>query len=139
MARPFQHKSLDAATSTGAGTVHHSKGHNTLGLFVVARNLDSANDTLTVQIEAGLEHVDEWAPIHGGAATKKGELTITELVDADGDGTYSGFMYIHAAPAPRVRARITSLTDAAGADLEVDAYVLGTNRAGTGKDYTPPV
>lgn len=145
MARPFQRQTLDAATATGAGTIHHAKGHNTVGLFVVARNLDTANDTLTVQLEAAVEDVDEWTPILDGAGTKKGELTVTEFVDDDGDGTYAAFMYIHGVPSPRLRANITAFTDASdsgttpNADLSVDAYILGTNRSGTGKDYKPPV
>lgn len=138
MSRPYRELSVDGATGTGPGEEHAGKGHVTLGLFVVASNLDSANDSLTVRLE--VEGPDgEWSPIRDKDGTVIGELTQSEFEDVDGDGTtFNSFLYVHGVPAPSVRANVTSFTDAAGGDLSVDAYVHAANNGGTGSDYLGP-
>jgi len=142
MARPFQEQSLDSAASTGPGSAYGSKGHNTLGLYVIARNLDPTNDDLTVRLEAGIEdgitESGEFATIRESGGTEECILNASDFTDISGDGTYAAFLYVHAVPAPRMRANITTFNDAANGDLSVDAYVLGTNRSGSGKDFTVP-
>lgn len=135
MSRPFRKQSHTGATTTGAGTPHAAKGHNSLGLFVVADNLDTANDTLDVELQVeGPE--GEWSPIRNESGTKVGVLTASDFTDVDGDGTqFNAMLYVHGVPAPSVRAKITALTDSAGSDLSVDTYVIGTGNGGTGHAY----
>lgn len=141
MSRPIRNESLQGSDSTGPGEGHQAKGHNSLGLFVVAENLDTANDTLDVRLEA--EGPDgEWSPLRDESGTLVGTLSVADFEDVDGDGTtYNAMLFIHGVPAPSVRANVTGFTDASDsgttpvADLSVDAYVLAANNAGTGSDY----
>lgn len=141
MSRPFRAQSHDAATSAATGEPHRTKGHNTLGLFVVARNLDSSNDTLGVRVEASpTEGQDEWATIDtkqggGGSKTTRLSMDTNDMEDTAGDGTYVGFLYAHGVPAEYVRANITDFTDNSGSDLEVDTYIVGANNGGTGHAF----
>lgn len=135
MSRPIRNLSLSGSTSAGAGEGHGAKGHNSLGLFVVAKNLDTANDTLDVRLEA--EGPDgEWSPLRDESGTLVGTLSVGDFTDVDGDGTtYNAMLFIHGVPAPRIRANITSYTDSSGSDLSVDAFVLAANNGGTGSAY----
>lgn len=139
MSRPFRAQSHDAATSAGAGESHESKGHNSLGLFVVARNLDDANDSLTVRVEGSpTGEGGEWATIdtkQGGTKTQRLTVDLNDMEDTDGDGTFVGFVYAHGVPAEYLRANITSFTDSSGGDLEVDSYIMGANNGGTGHAF----
>ena len=135
MSRPFSKQSHSGAQSTGAGEGHSAKGHNSLGLFVVAENLDTANDTVDVELQAEVAD-GEWAPIHNEDGTQVGQLTVSEFGNESGSSNSTALLFIHGVPAPRMRAVITGFNDASGdGDLSVDTYVLGTNNAGTGSQY----
>lgn len=135
MSRPIRKQSHVDAQATGPGEAHGAKGHNSLGLLVVAKSADTVNDTVDVRLE--VEGADgEWAPIHDKDGNQVGSLTIADLTNADGSANDKGFLYVHGVPAPRVRANITGFTDAGGeGDLAVDTYILGANNGGTGHDY----
>lgn len=134
MSRPIREQSHAGATTTGPGDPHSAKGHNSLGLFVVAKSLDTANDTLDVELQ--VEVADgEWAPIHNESGTKVGQITVTEFSNEAGSANNTALLYVHGVPAPRVRANITAITDAANGDLSVDTYVLAANNGGTGHEY----
>jgi hypothetical protein len=135
MSRPLIQASVEDADSPVAGEAHSAKGHTALGLFVVAEGLDTAIDTVDVRLE--VEGPDgEWSPIYDEDGTLVGELTVSEFVDVDSDGTtWTAMLYVHNVPAPRIRANITSFTDSSGSDLSVDAYVLAANNSGTGHEF----
>lgn len=135
MARPQRVKSIDAVTSATAGEAFETKGHNSLGVFVVARGLDTANDTVEGRLEAvlspdnGTEHT---AVIKNVETGNDFTFSGSDLEDQDGDGTYSLFAYAHGPPVEKVRVNITSFTDNAGGDLEVDAWIFASNWGGPG-------
>lgn len=134
MSRPIAKTSISEATATEEGEAFATKGHNSLGLFVLARNLDTANDTLEVELQVSFAG-DEWAGIVSAGGDKP-KLLEGDFKDPDSDGNYAGFLYVHGVPAPEIRAAITSFTDNADSDLEVDAYVHATgNAAGNGHGY----
>lgn len=139
MSRPIKKQSHSGATSAAAGTGHGLKGHINVGLWVVASNLDTANDTLDVRLEAGTEDDkagdSEWAVIRDPSGTAIGSLSVADFDDIDGDGTYTAFLKIRSVTTPRLRANITSFTDAAGSDLTVDTYVTGAGNSDTGFGY----
>ncbi|AGM11974.1 hypothetical protein DNAM5_115 [Haloarcula californiae tailed virus 1] len=142
---PRQHKcrSINAATGTTNGDSYESRGHNSVGLFVVARNLDETNDSLEVVLDA--VHTDEntsgeeQGPVRrsdgGPGSTSRVGVTAGDLGDPGGDGTYSGFAYAHGVPAEHFAARITEFTDNAGSDLEVDAWLYFGNWSGPGREF----
>lgn len=140
MSRPFRAQSHDAATSATAGESHETKGHTALGLFVVARNLDSANDTLDVRVEVSPTGGDDWATVDtkkggGGSKTTRLDVSVNDFEDTAGDGTFVAYLFAAGVPAEYVRANITSFTDASGSDLEVDTYIVGAGNGGTGHAF----
>jgi len=140
MSKPIRGQSIDSSTSAGAGETVRLKGHNSIGIFVTARNLDSYNDTLDLRVEVSTGDVNEWAIIEGfqqGNKVDKLVLDIDSFEDVDGDGTFTAFRYAHGVPAEKARARIANLNDAAGSDLEVDAYIMATGWTGPGFRYHP--
>lgn len=138
MSRPGKKQSHDGATSAGAGEAHFTRAHTAIGVFVVARNLDPSNDTLTVSLEGGFEYdgVNHFGPIYNGSSAKK--ISASDFTDDNGDGTYEMLLWASNVPAEKARARITEFTDAANGDLEVDTYVLLSNNAsGGGHSFEP--
>lgn len=135
MSRPIAKTSHSGAQSTGAGEGHEAKGHVTIGLFVVAYSLDTANDTVDVQLE--VEVADgEWAPIHDEDGNQVGTISVADFGNEAGSSNNTALIKVHGVPAPRVRANITGFNDAGGeGDLSVDTYVLAANNAGTGHEY----
>lgn len=143
MARQRKVRSINSATSAGAGESYSSGGHNSVGLFVIARNLDPNNDTLEVVLDA--EHQSEetgtevGGPVRapGGGPGNSTPVGITEgaMVDEEGDGAYAGFLFVHGVPAEFFRARISDYADSAGGDLEVDAWVYFGNWSGSANEF----
>lgn len=138
MSRPLKKQSVSGATSTTKGSEHFVKAHTKLGLYVVADNLDTANDTLTVRLEAGLDTdnsdgtIDQWAEIVDEAGNKA-EVTASDFSDPDGDGNFAVFFVMDDIPAEIVRANVSSFTDSSGGDLSVDAHIYtGGNADGAG-------
>jgi len=144
---PRQHKcrTINDATGTTAGSDFESRGHNSVGMFVIAENLDPSNDTLTVVIDAAHEaDADGEGRQYGGpilqsgtgpGSTHKLGLDESDLSDSDGDGTYSGFVFAHGIPAEHFRGRITDFEDNAGSDLNVRAWLYFGNWNGPGREF----
>lgn len=142
---PRQHKcrSINAASGTTEGDTFESRGHNSVGLFVIARNLDTANDTLEVVLDAvhtaeGINS-ERTGPVRRpgtvGGSDRVG-IDQTEMSDPDGNGTFAGFTFAHGVPAEHFAARISSFTDASGdGDLEVDAWLYFGNWNGPGREF----
>jgi hypothetical protein len=133
MSRPIRAQTLSGATSPGTGEKVETKGHNSLGLFVVADSLDTGSDTLEVRLE--VQVADEWSPVRDSSGTIVVSLSASDFEDPDGNGTFAAFEYAHGVPAEFARANATSLSDSAGGDLSVDAYVMGANWNGPGREF----
>lgn len=134
MSQPITKKSVDAATATTVGADTRSLGHYHLTLFVIARNLDSANDTLTVQLE-GSPDQQYWTGVDEAVADKKiTESDFTE--DPDNAGTYTASITMTAAYHEHIRAHVSAFTDSANGDLSVDAWVMAAGNAGQGRKGT---
>jgi hypothetical protein len=133
MSRPGIKKSNDGATATGAGESHFTRAHTAVGVLVVAQNLDAANDTLEVVLEAGYNYngSDYFTPLLRRDDTEV-SLTVSEMTDNDSDGTYTGMVWESNAPVEQLRARISAFTDNANGDLSVDTYVVMSNNASGG-------
>lgn len=138
MSRPGKKQSHDGATTTGPGDGHYTRAHTAIGVFVVARNLDPANDTLTVALECGFEYegTDHYGLVFNGTSSK--QIEDSDFQDVDGDGNYEMLLWGSNIPAEKARANITEFTDSAGGDLEVDTYILLSNNAsGGGHSFNP--
>lgn len=138
MSRPLRKQSHSGATSAAAGEAFQTKAHHHIGLFAVAANLDTANDTLDVRVEASPDR-DEWATIdtkQSGVKETRLSLSVGDFEDVDGDGTFTAFIYASDVPVEHIRANITSFSDAASGDLSVDTYLTAAgNAAGSGHGF----
>lgn len=141
MSRPLKKQSHSSATATGGGTETFIRGHTKLGLYVTAANLDTANDTLDVRLEAGLDldttdgAIDQWSEITNEAGNDP-TVGVSDFSDPDGDGTFTAFVVMDDIPAEIVRANITAITDAANGDLSVDTHIFAAGNAdGTGHTF----
>jgi len=116
MGTPVNLNSVDSASGTTTGESTMTLGHYHYTLFVVARNLDAAGDTLKVDLE-GSPDEEHWAD---AASVSAGDFSEDAT---SGDFTaivnFEGFL-------PYVRARVESFGDDAGGDLSVDAYVTAS-------------
>lgn len=142
---PRQHKcrSVDSATSTVEGSTFESRGHNSVGLFVIAKNLDTGSDTLEVVLDA--VHTDEntssekTGPVRrndgGPGGTTRIGVNESDFADPDGNDTYAAFAYAHGVPAEHFAARVSSFTDSANGDLEVTAWLYFGNWNGPGREF----
>lgn len=133
MSRPGIKQSNDGATTAEVGESHFTRAHTAIGVLVVAQNLDTANDTLEVVLEAGFNYdgTQVFTPLLRRDDTQV-RLSVSELTDNDGDGTYTGLVWESNVPAEQIRARIESLTDSANDDLSVNTYVVMSNNASGG-------
>lgn len=130
MASPVNYQSLDAAASAGAGDQTQMKGHYHLTLFVVARNLDAANDTLEVSAE-GSPTGEVWAD----AGTTVAAADFSE--DPANPGVYTASITLTGTYYDFVRARVADFADAADGDLEVDAWLMAAGRDSAGQRGNP--
>ncbi|MFB6284585.1 MAG: hypothetical protein ABEK59_11780 [Halobacteria archaeon] len=135
MARPIREKSVSGASSTATGNRVGTGGRITVSLYVVAKNLDTVNDTLDVQLEASQDDGANWAKLRDKDGNQIGNVTVSEFDDPDGGGDYAAFVTIHGVAADFIRANITSFTDSSGSDLTVDAWVSATDNSGTSHNY----
>lgn len=126
MARPRKTKSVDAQSSTGTGDDIETGGRITVSIFVVARNLDTSNDSLEVSLE-GSPDGTHWADVETLDASGRATITVSDLEDHDGDGTFTGLLSVQGVATEFVRANAVTFTDDSGSDLEVDAWVSVTN------------
>lgn len=92
-------------------------------MYVVAKNVDTANDTVTVDLEVSQDDEANWAKLRDGSGTQIGQLTISEFDDPDGDGDAAAYLHVHGVAAEKIRANLTTISDAANGDLSVDAFV----------------
>lgn len=129
MARPVQEKSLDAVSSAQSGSAIEMGGRISVMMHVIARNVDTTNDTVDVDLEVSQDEGNNWAKLRDETGTQIGQLTLSEAGDPDGTGTTAAHLYIHGVAADKLRANLTNFTDASGSDLEVDVYVGGFGRA----------
>ena len=128
MTRPYTAKSITEATGAGPGEDFRSKGHNSIGLFVSAPALDTDLDDLDVQIEVSPNR--EWWAVPRRDGNQQGSVSLADFNDQG-----AAFVYVHGLPADHVRARITTYTDTENADLVVDAWLMATNRSGSGNAF----
>lgn len=136
MARPIQQRSLDGATSATAGAQVETGGRITASLFVVAENLDPANDTLEVELNASMDG-NNWDGV-SRLQTAEGEgsnLIASDFTNKDGDGAHAAFVSVHGVAARYLRADIAEYTDSSAGDLSVTAWVGVTSNSKTPKDY----
>lgn len=135
MARPQRRKVLDGVASETASEAIHSKGHNSVGVFILAENLDTSNDTLQMQLEVVNEDdsgTSYAGPILDAEADAGLEWNASNFEDTDGDGNYTLFAYGHGIPGEQWRVNITSFTDNANSDLAVTAWIHTTGWTGSG-------
>lgn len=123
MSRPLQEKSIDAATGTTTGTAYESGTRISVMIFVVAKNLDTADDTVQVDLEVSQDDGSNWAKVRDEDGNQILRVTASEFEDPDGNGNFAAYAYAHGVAADKLRANLNSFTDAASGDLEVDAYV----------------
>ena len=97
---------------------------------MVARNLDSANDTLTVLMEGSPNQV-EWASVGEASSDKK--IDESDFSTDPESGAETASVTFTASYHEYIRARVSSLTDNAGGDLEVDAWIMAGGNAGQGR------
>lgn len=132
MARPFEKKSVKGATTATKGEGFGTQAHRDIALVAVAENLDAANDTVEIRLEGAVrvaEHEEAWASI--------GSPTISASdFEQDESGHYAAYAKGDDLSINRVRAAVTSLTDAANNDLSVDVYLTATgNASGMGASF----
>lgn len=136
MANPVNHQLLDAATSTGAGDQTRLKGHENVTLFLSAKNLDTANDSLTVELEASADG-SSWTNIADALNSDKQVQQSDFTEDPDNAGDYTASLTVSDVAYEFVRPRITAYTDAANGDLTVDGWVMASGNAGSGTRGNP--
>lgn len=125
MARPILEPVLSAVTSSGASSPVASKGHPHVTLYVQANNIDSGNDTFTVQLE-GSPDGESWAPVE----MVSGNKAVIDVSNFDQDAaavSVNGGFYEH------LRANVTEVTDSSGGDLSLDVWIMATGNSGTGR------
>lgn len=132
MSRPINNQQHDGAQGTGPGEAVRLKGHNSLGFFVDAQNVDTANDTLRVVLEVSPDG-DKWGEIKDHNKQATSEITTSNI----GDGQVA--VQIHGCPFEMARIRIADFNDASGdGDLSVNTWLFaGNNAAGTGHSGNP--
>lgn len=134
MTQPITKKSVDAATSAATGADTRALGHYHTTLFVVARNLDSANDSLSVVLE-GSPDQQHWTGVDEATADKK--ITESDFSeDPDNSGVYTASITITGSFHEFLRVRVSEFTDSAGGDLEVDGWLMAAGNEGQGRKGT---
>lgn len=127
MTRPIEKKSLHEAAAAADGDSLRTLGHKEIGLFVVAQNLDSANDTLAVRVEGAVrtENGKVWAPMGDSE-----DITADGFSDR-GEGVFAAYTKYRGLAINEVRAAVTDFSDGSGdGDLSVDAFILLNGDAG---------
>jgi hypothetical protein len=100
-------------------------------MFVVAENLDPANDTLSVTIEV---EVDEyWSPFQippeqQGNQPIEFEISEAAFSQFEAENPYTAHLAIESCPLKKVRPRIVELNDNADNDLSVTVFLNTTRR-----------
>lgn len=137
MAKGRRFTSLDAATATGAGSSTKTRGHDELGFFVEANNLDDTNDTVDITLEVSADD-NHFTTVDIGTTgeTDVFSLTVSDFEQSDSDNSiWTAYIAGHNVPVEYVRANLTSYTDDSGSDLEITAYIFTGGWTGRGKSY----
>lgn len=134
MARPLQEMSVSDASATTTGSAVGIGGRMTAILFVVAKNADTADDTVEVDLEVSQDG-SNWAKLRNEQGTQIGQISTTELADIDGNGDAAAMVKVHGIAVDELRANLKSFTDAANDDLSVTAYVGATDNSETSKGF----
>lgn len=136
MAKHRRVDSIQGATGAETGRSEKTRGHQAIGLFVVAENLDATNDTLEVEVTFSPDD-EHFAQLTRRQTSEDALMLTAEDFEEspDGSGEYAAFIAHHNVPAEYVRAEITSFTDSADGNLSVDAYVFIGGWTGRGKSY----
>lgn len=136
MAKHRRVDSVQSATGTTVGDSEKTRGHLAFGLLVVAENLDTTNDTLSVVAKFSADDEHYAQAIRRQTEVDALEVTVDDFEESpSGSGTYAAFIPNHNLPAEYVRAEITEFTDAADSDLSVDASIFIGGWSGRGKAY----
>lgn len=138
MAKHKRFTSLQDVQSAQAGASRKTAGHLALGLWVVANNLDPANDTVKVRGEVSPNDT-HYHPVDIGTTQNDDVLSVTtaDFVQSDADNSvYVAYIQAHNVPVEHLRANLTSYTDSSTEnDLSVTAYLFLGGWAGRGKSY----
>lgn len=129
MANPVNKKSVTGATGTTAGESTRSRAHYHLTLHANAANIDTTNDTLTVELQGSPDRAT-WDTV-ATLTQSDFDSDLLGTTDPTGSATVTGAYYEH------LRVAITEFTDAAGADLSVDAWIMAAGNAGQGVKGNP--
>ena len=137
MAKGKRFQSIAEATSAVSGDGTKTAGHPFIGLFVVANNLDTANDTLSVKGEVSIDD-SHYTSINVGTTGQTDTLSLSasDFEQSDSDSTvYTAFKSVHSVPVEYVRANIDDFVDNADSDLSVDVYLFLGGWTAPGKSY----
>mgnify|MGYP006914278494 FL=1 len=129
MSRPL--KSIDGATSATVGQSLDIVPGGCTSMFVVAENLDPANDTLSVTIEVGVD--EYWSPFQIPPEQQGNQPIEFEISEAgfsqfEAENPYTAHLAIMSCPLKKVRPRIVELDDNANNDLSVTVFLNTTRR-----------
>lgn len=129
MANPVNLLSVSGATSTEAGDDNRARGHYHLTLHANAANIDTANDTLTVELQ-GSPDGSSWDTL-ASLNESQFDSDLLGTTDPTASTTVTAAYYEH------LRCVISAFTDAANGDLTVDAWVMAAGNAGQGVRGNP--
>ena len=137
MSQPLSWASHENQSSTGPGDSEQTRGHIAFGLYVLAENLDTTNDTIEVRLE-GSDTDSHYSPLNRGAPAVDNAASVTtaDFVQSTEDNTkYSAYVATNSYPIEWLRANITSFTDNADGDLSVTTKVYVGGWTGSGAHY----
>lgn len=129
MANPVNLKSVSGATGTEAGKDTRSRGHHHLTLHANAANVDTTNDTLTIELQ-GSPDGSAWDTV-ASLDQSQFDSDLLGTTDPTASTTITASYYEH------LRVVVAEFTDAAGGDLVVDAWVMAGGNAGQGVRGNP--
>lgn len=134
MAGPVTYRSLDGVSAATAGDHTAMKGHFHTTLFVVAENLDPANDTLEVALEGSPDEV-HWTDFADATSSK--HLNESDFDQDPTSGVYTASVSISGAYHDFARARVVNFIDSASGDLTITAFVMSAGRDSSGQQGKP--
>jgi hypothetical protein len=130
MAKPLKFKSLDGVTTTGAGSIQATKGHEEFGIYVkVFDGFVDGTDTFAVRVE-GSESEEDFAPIDRGAPSTDNVLSVTEtdLTESqENPGTFVSFTGSNSFPIDNLRANCVD--HSGGFKIDAFVYANGSSEA----------
>ena len=133
MSRPQAVQSVTDAGAATTGTHTETGGRNTLGLWVLAENLDPETDEITVVLEGSFDG-DHWTSLRMPFPDDNipVEVDQDDFEDPDNTGTHAAINVGRGVTADLCRARVV---DHPGGDVSVDAWVTMTSNPQGAQDY----